>query len=109
MELFDFLDLTNQGKKLRCAYHGKHEIYLEGRILAEENDALTVGVSLWEEDVASHHYDALRASLDVFYQPPPARTIRIALLPMTQFSVPKDICEINVYDAEKKKIAQKRK
>ena len=103
MKSFDILDLTGQRRKLDGHYHGKHALHLEGRILAEEDDGLTVGVSLWEKDIVSHQYDIKRASLDIYYQAPPKGTIRIAILPMSEFSVPKDIEEINVYDAKGKK------
>ena len=108
MKQFDFLDLTRQGKELGGYYHGKYVLHLEGRILAEEDDALTIGVSLLEQDIVSHQYDTKRNSLDIYYQAPPGGTMRIAILPMTEFSVSKDIEEINVYDAKGKKSKKKK-
>ena len=104
MTRFDsFMDLTGQNKDLQCSYHGAAKnLYLEARIMSETDSEIKVGVSLWKEDISSHRYDHQRHSLDLWYQAPPANTMRIALLTMQLFDVPKDIKEINVYDVGQK-------
>jgi len=104
MKEFDsFMDLTGEDRDLKCSYHGtKKNLRLEGRIMSETDSELKVGVSLWEEDISSHQYDHRRHSLDLWYQAPPPNTNRIAILAMQSFDVPKDILEINVYDAGQK-------
>ncbi len=104
MREFDsFMDLTGQNKDLKCSYHGAEKnLHLEGRILSETDSELRVGVSLWKPDISSRRYDHQRHSLDLWYQAPPANQIRIVILPMQQFVVPKDIKEINVYDVGQK-------
>lgn len=93
-----FLDSTMRGRKLKCTYHGKEEMHLEARILSDTASEMVVGVNLFDEDVASWIYDDTRASLDIWYRPPAPGTMRIMLLPMSEFGVPKDIKEINLYD-----------
>ncbi|MFH1064686.1 MAG: hypothetical protein V1729_06390 [Candidatus Woesearchaeota archaeon] len=101
MKKFDgFMDLTGKGRTLDCNYHGNQRKMLEGRILEETDNELVVGVSLWEDMVASNNYDPQRKSLDVWYQPMPGQ--RAAVFMLTEFNVPKDIKEINVYDLGQK-------
>lgn len=93
-----FMDLTGEGRNLRCQYHGSNNLHLEARIFSENESLLNVGVSLWKDDIASHKYDPNRNSLDIWYQKPPQDTIRHMGLVIERFDVPKDIKEINVYD-----------
>lgn len=93
-----FLDSTMRGRKLKCTYHGNEELHLEARILSDTASEMVVGVNLFEEDVASWIYDDARASLDIWYRPPAPGTMRIDILPMSEFGVQKGIREINLYD-----------
>jgi len=105
MKAFDsFMDLTGQNRKLWGNYHGTDKnLHLEGRIMSETDSELVVGVgSLWKEDVASYEYDALRYSLNIWYQAPLPKTVRISIMAIEKFSVPKDILVINVYDVGQK-------
>lgn len=100
MKEFDsFMNLTGKDRELQCRYHGTSNLRLEGRILSESDDGLMVGVSLWNDDIASQNYDHNRNSLDIWYQSPPPNTIRHTGLVLARFNVPEDIKEINVYDA----------
>ena len=101
-EFDDFMDLTGEGRTLKCFYHGTHDPYLEGRIFEEKDSNLVVGVSLWEDDIHAHTYDPVRYSLDIWYKAPDPDEYRIALLVIQEFTVPKDIREINIYDADVK-------
>lgn len=93
------MDLTGNDRELRCYYHGKAQnLNLEGKILSETDSELEVGVSLWKADISSHSYNQSRNSLDIWYQAPPPKTRRPRILPTEQFTVPKGIEEINVYD-----------
>lgn len=93
----NFMDLTGKGRELKCTYHGSKNLHLEGRIMSEGDNGLTVGVSLWKDDVASYNYDSNRDSLNIWYQSPPPKTIRAGLA-VERFNVPNTIKEINVYD-----------
>ncbi|MBI5066281.1 hypothetical protein HZA97_08655 [Candidatus Woesearchaeota archaeon] len=97
-----FMDLTGEGRELTCLYHGRHNVHLEGRILSEEKNKLFVGVSLHPSDVTYSGYNPDTKSLELAYQPPAPNTIRISILQMKGYDVPKDIKSIDVYDADSK-------
>lgn len=97
-----FMDLTGKDRELTCLYHGRHTVHLEGRIMREENDKLVVGVSLHPSDVTYSGYNPDTKSLELAYQPPAPNTIRISILQMQDYRVPKDIKSIDVYDADRK-------
>ncbi|MBI5398774.1 hypothetical protein HZB03_04890 [Candidatus Woesearchaeota archaeon] len=102
-----FMDLTGQDRKLKCMYHGNTNVNLEARIMRETDAGLVVGVSLWSDDIDAHNYDLARRSLDIWYQQHPG--VRIRLLPNTEFDVPKDIKEVNMYDVGQKVNARARR
>ncbi|MBI5066442.1 hypothetical protein HZA97_09495 [Candidatus Woesearchaeota archaeon] len=97
---FSVIDLTGKNRELNCLYHGKHNLHLEGRIMQEKGKNLVVGVSLHENDVAVEEYDAKTKSLNLFYQRPSENTIRTSILHMSNYTVPKGIKQINVYDMD---------
>ncbi len=92
-------DLAETGKKVTLQYQGKHKIYLEGRIMKKRWwGKLDIGVSLFEEDIVSSNYDKKTRTLRIGYRHYDG--VRIAILPMTLFKVPKDIEQVFVYDVE---------
>lgn len=98
---FSFIDLTGKDRKIECLYHGRHNVRLEGKVVREEGDNLVVGVSLYEEDVTYKDYNSLENSLILWYHPPECgNTIRPAILPMSEYVVPKNIKLISVFDEE---------
>lgn len=95
-----FIDLTGKDRELKCFYHGKHNLHLEGRIIKESKSELVVSVSLHENDVVAEEYDAKMKSLNLFYQRPSENTIRTSILHMSEYKVPKGIEQINVHDMD---------
>jgi len=94
-------DMADTGKKIALQYQGQHKIHLEGRIKAIKRNKLEIGVSLFDEDIVSTKYDKKTKTLRIGYRH--YKGVRIAILPMTQFKVPKDIEQVVVYDVEKDK------
>ncbi len=99
-EFDSFIDLTGKDRALKCLYHGKHNLHLEGRIMKESKSKLVVSVSLHENDVVAEEYDAKTKSLNLFYQRPSDDTIRTSILHMSEYIVPKGIKQINVHDVD---------
>ncbi len=97
---FDFMDLTGKNRTLDCVYKGSTNVHLEGRILRETEENLVIGVSLWPQDVVLAAYNIKEKSFDVYYRAPPADEIRISILKMTEYEVPKSVTSIRVYDAD---------
>lgn len=96
-----FEDLTGKDRDLSCAYHGQHNLSLEGRIFSEKPDnKLEVGVSLRNMDIDSYQFDESTNSLDIFYDDQYINQPR-AGLEFTRFEVPETITQINVYDKGK--------
>ncbi len=98
---FSFVDLTGKDRKIKCLYHGRHDVQLEGKVLREEGDNLVVGINLYEEDVTHQDYNSLEQSLILWYHPPECgNTIRMQKTPESNHVVSKNIKLINVYDDE---------
>lgn len=91
-------DMAETSKKVLLQYQGKHKIHLEGRINALKRNKLIIGVSLFKEDIISSKYDKKTKTLRIGYRHYDG--IRIAILPMTLFKVPKDIEQVIIYDVE---------
>lgn len=85
------------GKRVVLKYHGQHQIHLEGRMQPARWRKLQVGVSLFQEDIVSHQYDKNSRTLTIVYRHYDG--LRIAVLPMTVFKVPRDIEQILIVDA----------
>ncbi len=98
---FSFIDLTGKDRKIKCSYHGRHKVHLDGRIVREEGSNLIIGVSLYEEDVTYKDYNSLEKSLILWYHHPECgNTIRPSILPMSEYVVPKEIKYIKIFDDE---------
>ncbi len=99
MEKIYLKDLAGTDKKVLLQYHGKHPVHLEGRINRKRWwGNLEIGVSLFEEDIVSHEYDKKTRTLRIGYRH--FDGVRIAILPMTTFKVPRSIEQVVVYDVE---------
>ncbi|MBI5066443.1 hypothetical protein HZA97_09500 [Candidatus Woesearchaeota archaeon] len=98
---FSFVDLTGKDRKIKCLYHGRHNVQLEGRLLREEGENFVVGINLYEEDVPHKDYNPSENLLVLWYHPPECgNTIRTQKIPESNYVVPKNIKSINVYDDE---------
>ena len=92
-------------RQLPCLYHGAHGLHLEARVFEEKGDDLLIGVGhLFKSDVTESRYDPERHSLDLWYQH--YGGARIAIISAVQFTVPKEIKEVNVYDALEKVVQE---
>lgn len=92
------LENAEIGKKVMLKYNGRHQIHLEGRIQSARWRKVEVGVSLFKEDIVSHRYDKKARTLTIVYRHYDG--IRIAVLPITLFKVPRDIEQIAIVDAQ---------
>ncbi|MDZ7342335.1 MAG: TlpA family protein disulfide reductase [candidate division KSB1 bacterium] len=86
------------GKTILLKYAGQHQIHLEGRMQPARWRKMQVGVSLFKEDIVSHKYDKKSKTLAIVYRHYDG--MRIAVLPMTMFKVPRDIEQIVIVDAQ---------
>ncbi len=99
MESIFLKDLAETGKNVSLQYQGKYKVHLEGKITRKKWwGKLDIGVSLFEEDIVSSNYDKKTRTLRIGYRH--YNGVRIAILPMTPFKVPKDIEQVIVYDVE---------
>jgi peroxiredoxin len=99
MEQIFLKDMANTGKNILLQYQGKHKVHLEGRIKKKRWwGKLEIEVSLFEEDIVSSKYDKTTKTLRIGYKHYDG--IRIAILPMTPFKVPKDIEQVFIYDVK---------
>jgi len=98
MRKFDsYRDLTGQSREVDCNYHGtNNDLYLEAGVRQEKDDRLTIQLGFSEDELPEHRYDPARQSLDVLVRP--YQGIRTMVLVLTDFEVPKDIKELNLYD-----------
>jgi len=97
MEPILLTDLAKSGKRIALEYQGAHPLHLEGSINAVGWRKMDVGISLFKDDVVSHHYDKKTRTLRIGYRH--YSGVRIAILPMMSFSAPKSIERIVVFDA----------
>lgn len=91
-------DLAKFGRQIPLIYKGTHQIHLEGSINAVKWRKLEIGISLFEQDVVSREYDKETKTFKIGYRH--YSGVRIAVLPMTTFSVPKTVQRIVVFDAK---------
>jgi len=99
MEQIFLKDIAKTGKKVSLQYQGKHKVHLEGSIKKKKWwGKLEIEVSLFEEDIVSSNYDKTTKTLRIGYKHYDG--IRIAILPMTPFKVPKDIKQVVIYDVK---------
>lgn len=91
-------DLAEFGRQIPLEYEGEHKIHLEGSINAIKWRKLEIGISLFKDDVVSQKYDKDTKTFKIGYRH--YSGVRIAILPMTTFSVPKNVERIVVFDAK---------
>ncbi len=91
-------DFANTDNKIELIYKGKHQIHLEGKILSADKKNLEIGITLFEEDIVSHKYEKKTRTFHIKYRH--YEGPRIAILPMTKFTVAKDVQQIIVSDVE---------
>ncbi|MFZ5516737.1 MAG: TlpA disulfide reductase family protein [Candidatus Zhuqueibacterota bacterium] len=96
MDSLYLTDLAKSGKRIALEYQGAHPLHLEGSINAVGWRKMDVGISLFKGDVVSRHYDKKTRTLRIGYRH--FSGVRIAILPMTSFSVPKGIERIVIFD-----------
>ncbi len=83
-------------------YHGpegKEKPYLEGRVVKEGKDKVTVGISVWKQDVAFHAYDKPASTLEIYLLPrhlKDPKEVRIQVLQMTEFEAPAGVRTVRV-------------
>lgn len=99
MEQIILKDMAETGKKITVHYQGEHKVHFEGNIKKKRWwNKLEIEVSLFKEDIISSEYDKKTRTLRIGYKHYDG--VRIAILPMTQFKVPKDIEQVLIYDIE---------
>ncbi len=91
-------DLSGQDKEIFLEYNGSHKIHLEGKIFSSDKKKLEIGISLFNEDVVSGKYDKKTKKFRIGYRHYDG--VRIAILPMTKFTVPRDVEKVCVFDVE---------
>jgi len=98
---FDSMNLGRTQVKVDFFYHGPEEgkPHLEGRVVKEAQEAVTVGVTLWNDEVAFSAYDKVRKTLEVYLLPrhlQDPKKVRPAMLPLEEFKAPPDIRTVRV-------------
>ena len=93
-----FQDLTGNKKEIFLEYSGQYKKRFEGKIFSAKKSKIEIGVSIFEEDIASKKYDKKTKNLSIAYRH--FDGVRIAILPMTKFKVPADIEKVTVFDVE---------
>ena len=92
------MNLNNTTKEVEFYYHGPsgtNQYYLEGRVLKQSKDQVTVGVvTIWKQDIVSQLYNQDSKTLFVCFKR--SDEIRIAILVFTEFTVPADIKIVRV-------------
>ena len=91
-------DLPQTGKRIPIFFIGAHKIHLEGSIYKAEEKELEIGISLFEEDVIGSRFDEKDRTLHIEYRHYDG--VRIAVLPMTRFSVPVSLEKIVVSEVQ---------
>ena len=91
-------DLSGQNKEIFLEYEGSHKIHLEGKIFSGDKKKLEIGVSLFDDDIISNEYNKKTKCFRIGYRH--YEGVRIAILPMKNFFVPKEVEKIVVFDAE---------
>ncbi len=91
-------DLTGLNKKIYLEYDGHHKIHLEGKIFSADNDKIEIGISLFDEDIVSKKFDKKTKSLRIGYCHYDG--VRIAILPMTKFTIPTTAEKVIVFDCK---------
>lgn len=72
---------------------------LEGRVLEESKDIVTLGLTVWKQDVAFHAYDTKERTLEVYLLPEHLKDpdeVRIQIVPLTKFEAPADVRTVRV-------------
>ena len=91
-------DKAGSGKKIPVHFSGKHQIYLEGSILQVKDEEMEIGLSVFEEDIVDRSYDEASKALILKYKH--YEGVRIAVLPMTKFSLPLDLERIIIEEVD---------
>ncbi len=88
---------------MRFFYHAspgtKSPPELEGSVVKETKKEVTLGVSVWKQDVAFHVYDKKARTLEVYLLPEhlkDPKEVRIQILPLTKFAAPADVKTVRV-------------
>ena len=98
---FPSMNLKKTKAKVDFFYHGPDDRkpHLEGRVLKETKEAVTVGISVWKQDVAFSAYDKVRKVLEIYLTPhhlKDPKEVRILIVPKTEFTAPPDIRTVRV-------------
>jgi len=91
-------NLSNEPRDIILEYSGKFKIHVEGKIFSIKKKEMEIGVALFNDDIVSSHYDKETKSFRIGYRHYDG--IRIAILPMTKFTVPLDIEKVIISDIE---------
>ena len=98
----DSMNLDGTTAKVAFLYHapaGAPKKHIEARVMAEDAKKVTVGLSVWKQDVAFSRYDAKRKTLEVYLLPQhllDPDEVRIAILQMTPFEAPAGVTTVRV-------------
>ena len=84
-------------KELDVNYHGKSDLDASAHIIRVADLDMIIAVSLHEDEVLHHYYDPQTRSLDLWYQQ--VANDDAGSMPVKKFLVPKNIKEVNIYDA----------
>lgn len=97
-------DLSGNNEVLKCIYHGKQNLDLDGllELYSVDNFKFFVTVALAAEEIGSHSYNPASKSLDIFYKCNPIKPGEVRLSIKQGIEIPKDAKEINIYDTGKK-------
>ena len=85
-------------KALKKIFKNRKGIFRGIRNSIIKKRKIEIGISLFEEDITSHKYNQKMKILKIGYRHYDG--IRIAVLPMTSFTVPSDIEKVVVFDDE---------
>ncbi len=92
-------DLPQTGRRIPILYIGEHKVHLEGSIFKAGKKELEIGISLFEEDVIGSKFDERERTLHIEYRHYDG--VRIAVLPMTRFSVPASLEKVIISEVKK--------
>ena len=96
------MNLDKTKAKVDFFYHGPDDGKprpLEGRVVKETKEVITLGITVWKQDVAFSAYDKVRKTFEIYLTPhhlKDPKEIRIAILKVTEFTAPADVRTVRV-------------
>ena len=97
--IMQLTDLCNSGLRISLIYEGRHNTHFEGKIFSKSDNQIEIGISIFDEDIVSTHYQPADKTLTIRYKH--FTGPRIAILPMKKILVPADIQSVRIVDSDK--------